>query len=81
MRVRLGDVVAIQPCPEVKYGKRIHVLPIDDTVEGLTGNMFEVSIKLFFYLLIGVMLLLRIKFNKSIWVKESHSPITDIVKV
>jgi transitional endoplasmic reticulum ATPase len=28
---------SIQACPDVKYGKRIHVLPIDDTVEGLTG--------------------------------------------
>jgi transitional endoplasmic reticulum ATPase len=37
LRVRLGDVVSVQPCPDVKYGKRIHVLPIDDTVEGLTG--------------------------------------------
>jgi len=25
---------SVQPCPDVKYGKRIHVLPIDDTVEG-----------------------------------------------
>ena len=33
LRVRLGDVVAIQSCPDVKYGQRIHVLPIDDTVE------------------------------------------------
>lgn len=37
LRVRLSDVVSIQPCPSVKYGKRIHVLPMDDTVEGLTG--------------------------------------------
>lgn len=35
--------MSIQPCPDVKYGKRIHVLPIDDTVEGLTGNIFEVG--------------------------------------
>ena len=28
---------SIQACPDVKYGKRIHILPIDDTVEGLTG--------------------------------------------
>uniref|UniRef100_A0A671MNM6 Transitional endoplasmic reticulum ATPase n=1 Tax=Sinocyclocheilus anshuiensis TaxID=1608454 RepID=A0A671MNM6_9TELE len=39
LRVRLGDVISIQPCPDVKYGKRIHVLPIDDTVEGITGNL------------------------------------------
>lgn len=46
LRIRLGDIVAIQPCPDVKYGKRIHVLPIDDTVEGLTGNIFEVRLSL-----------------------------------
>merc|ERR1712168_1435579 len=48
LRVRLGDIVAIQACPEVKYGKRIHVLPIDDTVEGLTGNIFDVYLKPYF---------------------------------
>lgn len=37
LRVRLGDVVSIQSCPDVKYGSRVHILPIDDTVEGLTG--------------------------------------------
>merc|ERR1712013_499681 len=48
LRLRLGDVVAIQSCPDVKYGKRIHVLPIDDSVEGLTGNWFEVYLKPYF---------------------------------
>nr|CAD7262800.1 unnamed protein product [Timema shepardi] len=48
LRVRLSDVVSVQPCPDVKYGKRIHVLPIDDTVEGLTGNLFEVYLKPYF---------------------------------
>ena len=42
LRVRLGDVVQVLPCPDVKYGKRIHVLPIDDTIDGVTGNLFEV---------------------------------------
>ena len=28
---------SVQACPDVKYGKRVHVLPIDDTVEGITG--------------------------------------------
>lgn len=37
LRVRLSDVVSIQSCPDVKYGKRVHILPIDDTVEGLSG--------------------------------------------
>jgi len=46
LRVRLGDVVVVSPCPDVKYGKRIHVLPIDDTIEGITGNLFEVSLRI-----------------------------------
>uniref|UniRef100_A0A8C4T221 vesicle-fusing ATPase n=1 Tax=Erpetoichthys calabaricus TaxID=27687 RepID=A0A8C4T221_ERPCA len=48
LRVRLGDVISIQPCPDVKYGKRIHVLPIDDSIEGLTGNLFDVFLKPYF---------------------------------
>ena len=32
-------VFSVQACPDVKYGKRIYVLPIDDTVEGLTGYL------------------------------------------
>ncbi|XP_014671341.1 PREDICTED: transitional endoplasmic reticulum ATPase [Priapulus caudatus] len=48
LRVRLGDIVSIQACPDVKYGKRIHVLPIDDTVDGLTGNLFDVYLKPYF---------------------------------
>lgn len=48
LRVRLGDIVSIQACPDVKYGRRIHVLPIDDTVEGLTGSLFDVYLKPYF---------------------------------
>jgi transitional endoplasmic reticulum ATPase len=46
--VRLGDIVGVLACPDVKYGKRIHVLPIDDTVEGLTGSIFDVYLKPYF---------------------------------
>jgi len=48
LRVKLGDVISVSPCPDVKYGKRIHVLPIDDTVEGLTGSLFDVYLKPYF---------------------------------
>uniref|UniRef100_A0A8D8TW64 vesicle-fusing ATPase n=1 Tax=Cacopsylla melanoneura TaxID=428564 RepID=A0A8D8TW64_9HEMI len=48
LRVRLSDVVSLVPCPGIVYGKRIHVLPIDDSVEGLTGNLFEVYLKPYF---------------------------------
>lgn len=48
LRVRLGDVVSVAAAPSVGYGKRVHVLPIDDTIEGLTGNLFEVFLKPYF---------------------------------
>lgn len=48
LRVHVGDVVSIHPCTDIKYGERIHVLPIDDTIEGLTGNLFEVYLKPYF---------------------------------
>merc|ERR1719281_61577 len=33
LKVRLGDVITVHQCPDVKYGKRVHILPIDDTIE------------------------------------------------
>lgn len=48
LRVRLGDIVSVNAAPDLPYGNRIHVLPIDDTIEGLTGNLFEVFLKPYF---------------------------------
>ncbi|CAI7785266.1 unnamed protein product [Closterium sp. NIES-54] len=48
LRVRLGDVVSVHQCADVKYGKRIHVLPIDDSVEGVSGNLFDAYLKPYF---------------------------------
>lgn len=45
LRVRLTDMVSVHQCPDVKYGKRVHILPIDDSIEGLTGNLFDVYLK------------------------------------
>ena len=42
LRVRLGDVVAVQSCPDVKYGKRVHILPIDDSVEGILRIFYAI---------------------------------------
>lgn len=49
LKVRLGDVVSVHQCPDVKYGKRVHILPIDDSIEGLTGNLFDVFLKCKFH--------------------------------
>ena len=48
LRIRLGDVVSLHQCPDVKYGNKVHVLPLDDTVEGLTGNLFDAYLKPYF---------------------------------
>ncbi|ORX56832.1 transitional endoplasmic reticulum ATPase [Hesseltinella vesiculosa] len=48
LRVHLGDIITIHPCPDIKYGARIIVQPIDDTVEGLTGNLFDTYLKPYF---------------------------------
>ena len=48
LRVRLGDLVTVEPCEDVPYGKRVHVLPFDDSIEGVTGNLFEVFLKPYF---------------------------------
>lgn len=46
--VYLGDVVMIQPCPDIQYGKRVNILPIGDTVEGLTGSLCDAFLKPYF---------------------------------
>merc|ERR1719197_861513 len=48
LKVKLGDVVTILSAGEIKYGKRIHVLPFSDTVEGITGNLFDTYLKPYF---------------------------------
>ncbi|CAF1318338.1 unnamed protein product, partial [Rotaria sordida] len=48
LRVRLGDTVSIQVCKNIKHGKHIFVSPVDDTVQGITGNLLGVYLKLYF---------------------------------
>jgi len=48
LKVRLGDLVSIHPCGDIPYGKRVHILPLDDTIEGLTGNLFDTYLRPYF---------------------------------
>merc|ERR1719284_1445827 len=45
LRVRLGDIISVHACGDVPYGKRVHVLPFDDSIEGITGNLFDTYLK------------------------------------
>ncbi|KAF5328470.1 hypothetical protein D9758_017024 [Tetrapyrgos nigripes] len=48
LRVKLGDLVNVHACHDIKYGKRVHILPFDDSIEGLSGNIFDVYLKPYF---------------------------------
>jgi len=48
LRVKLGDIVSIHHVNDVPYAKAVHILPFDDSVEGITGNLFETYLKPYF---------------------------------
>ncbi|KAI4965242.1 hypothetical protein ZWY2020_054963 [Hordeum vulgare] len=48
LRVRIADVVSVHLCHDVKYARRVHILPVDDTVEGIAGNLFDAYLKPYF---------------------------------
>jgi transitional endoplasmic reticulum ATPase len=48
LRVKLGDVVNVHQCLDIKYEKRVHILSFDDSIEGLSGNIVDVYLKPYF---------------------------------
>ena len=48
IRASLGDLVTVFPDSDVPNGKRICVLPFKDTIEGLTGDLYETYLKPYF---------------------------------
>jgi transitional endoplasmic reticulum ATPase len=48
LRVRLGDIIFLQHLESVPYGKKVHILPIGDTITGVSGNLFDVFLKPYF---------------------------------
>ena len=48
LRVRIADMVSVHECPNVYDGEKVHVLPLDDTVDGLTGNLFDAYLRPYF---------------------------------
>ncbi|KAM1166001.1 hypothetical protein ACFX2G_025790 [Malus domestica] len=49
LRVRLGDVVSVYQCADVKYGNRVHILLVDDSIERVTENIFDAYLKPYFF--------------------------------
>eukprot|EP01040_Poterioochromonas_malhamensis_P000825 gene825-878_t len=48
LRVRLGDLVTVAAKEDVPYCKKVHILPLDDTIEGVSGNLFDAYLKPYF---------------------------------
>jgi len=46
--VKLGDLVNVHQCLNIQYGKRVHILLFDDSIEGLSWNIFDVYLKPYF---------------------------------
>lgn len=47
LRLRLGDLATITS-KEIPYADKIQILPISDTIEGVSGNLFDVYLKPYF---------------------------------
>ncbi|MCQ2818567.1 MAG: hypothetical protein MJ252_14960 [archaeon] len=37
----MGDIVSVQKYPTVPVGARVHILPFEDSIEGITGNLTQ----------------------------------------
>ena len=48
LRVRLGDIVSVHKYPTVPIANRVHILPFEDSIEGITGNLTETYLKPYF---------------------------------
>lgn len=50
LRVRLADIISISACTSIQYGKRIHVLPMAEDLEGLAADsdLFSVYLRPYF---------------------------------
>jgi transitional endoplasmic reticulum ATPase len=48
LNVKLGDIVTIHSFSDLKFGKRIHVLPFEDTALDIKKNLFDDFLKPYF---------------------------------
>jgi len=46
--VKIGDIITIHPFSDLKFGKRIHVLPFEDSIADIKKNLFDEFLKPYF---------------------------------
>ena len=45
LRVHLYDYVTVNPCGDIKHATKVAYSPFEDSVEGITGDLFEAYVK------------------------------------
>lgn len=48
LRVKLGDIVTVNQFADIQYANKIHVLPFEDSIEGIEGPLFETFLRPYF---------------------------------
>ena len=48
IQVKVGDIITLHPFADLKFGKKIHVLPFEDTIKNQDENLFEKYLKPYF---------------------------------
>ncbi|PNT68092.1 cell division cycle protein 48 homolog [Brachypodium distachyon] len=48
LRLHLGDLVTVNRCPDLPNAKRIQVVPFEDSVQNITGDLFEAYLNPYF---------------------------------
>ncbi|KAG0274477.1 hypothetical protein BGZ95_009734 [Linnemannia exigua] len=48
LRISIGDAILLTRSVDIKYGKRIHVLPVKDSIKGFAGDLFQTFLKPYF---------------------------------
>lgn len=69
----LGDLINVHQCLDIKYGKCVHILPFDDSIEGLSGNIFDVYLKPYF--LEGIFLSIILASMHSLTMVPAYRPV------
>merc|ERR1712137_364414 len=48
LNVKLGDIVTVEQFADIQYATKIHVLPFEDSVEGIDGSLFDTFLRPYF---------------------------------
>ena len=57
LRIRLGDIVSVHKYQTIPVGNRVHILPFEDTIEGISGNLTQTYLMMLIGQFIKVILL------------------------